>query len=134
MRFENNILVDGTIKEEEKKGISKSIKTFIDKLIIKCPIGKERNPLTTRCVKNCDKGFIRDDKFKCKKDKTLKKKEKSAKNKTQKECPKGKELNPKTNRCNNECKSGYSRDADFKCKPIHKLIPEGHRRPPLRDV
>jgi len=134
MRFENHFLVDGTIKEQEKKEIPKLVQNTIDKLIIKCPIGKERNPLTTRCVKNCNKGFIRDEKFKCKKDKTLKKKEKSAKNKTQKECPEGKELNPKTNRCINECKSGYSRDADFKCKPIHKLILEGHRQNPLRDV
>ena len=140
MRFENHFLVDGSEKKEQEKKIEElNISKIIDELIIKCPVGKEINPKTNRCINKCKDDYSRDDAFKCKKNKTQKKiiePIKSIKNKTQKkkECPEGKELNPKTNRCNNECKSGYSRDADFKCKPIHKLILEGHRRNPLRDV
>jgi len=37
----------------------------------KCPLHKDLNPKTNRCVKKCKSGFTRDNKFKCKK-KTLK--------------------------------------------------------------
>ena len=30
-----------------------------------CPQGKERNPLTKRCVKKCKTGYYRNEKFKC---------------------------------------------------------------------
>ena len=33
----------------------------------KCPEGKQFNPNTNRCVKDCKPGYIRDEKFKCKK-------------------------------------------------------------------
>jgi len=142
MRFENHFLVEGTEKQEQEKRMEelpKSDKEFIEKLILKCPEGKERNPKTRRCINKCKEGYARDAEFNCKKNKTQKKKKeivnivskesdpveivyKSNKNKTQKkkECAEDKELNPKTNRCINKCKSGYTRDSDFKCKKNKK--------------
>lgn len=143
MRFENHFLVEGTEKQEQEKKkeeLPKSLKKFIDGLILQCPDGKERNPKTNRCINKCKDGYSRDAEFKCKKNKTQKKKPILAetitapmvdlhktpeiisyKNKTQKKkCKEGKELNPKTNRCVNKCKDGYARDADFKCKKVKK--------------
>ena len=137
MRLENHLLVEGTEKQEQEKKIEKlpnSVKKFIDELIVICPIGKERNPKSGRCINKCKEGYSRDTEFKCKKNKTKKNKlvnlvtTESLKtvsltsNKTQKkkECVEGKELKPKTNRCVNKCKSGYARDADFKCKKNKK--------------
>lgn len=143
MRFENHFLVDGSEKQEQEKKIKelpKSVKKFIDDLILKCPAGKEHNPKTHRCVNICKDGYSRDGDFKCKKNKTQKKKKeiidlvstesdpvkiiyhKSPDNKTlpKKKCTEEKELNPKTNRCVNKCKDGYSRDADFNCKKDKK--------------
>jgi len=140
MRFENHLLVDGSEKKEEEKQIEelpKSVKKFIDDLVLKCPDGKERNPKTNRCIYNCKDGYARDAEFKCKKNKTQKKKkailvdtetitftdllhqtpEKISYNAQKKQkCPDGKERNPKTNRCIYNCKDGYARDAEFKCK------------------
>ena len=143
MRFENHFLVEGTEKQEQEKKkeeLPKSLKKFIDDLILQCPDGKERNPKTNRCINKCKDGYSRDAEFKCKKNKTQKKKPIleetitapmvdlhktpeiiSYKNKTQKKkCKEGKELNPKTNRCVNKCNHGYARDADFKCKKVKK--------------
>jgi len=143
MRFENHFLVDGSEKQEQEKKIKelpKSVKKFIDDLILKCPAGKEHNPKTQRCVNICKDGYSRDGDFKCKKNKTQKKKKeiidlvstesdpvkiiyhKSPDNKTlpKKKCTEEKELNPKTNRCVNKCKDGYSRDIEFNCKKDKK--------------
>ena len=40
----------------------------------KCPIGKELNKLTNRCIKKCPEGFTRNKKMKCRKNKTKKNK------------------------------------------------------------
>jgi len=141
MRFEKNFLVEGTENKEQEKKIEelpKSLKKYIDELIIKCPVGKEQNPKTKRCINNCKEGYKRDTEFKCKRNKTQKKVKEVinlvsteslktiplTKHKTQKKKeamvhhwpPLGKELNPKTGRYINKCKEGYTRDADFKCK------------------
>ena len=139
MRFENHFLVDGT--EPKIEELPKSINTFINNLILKCPEGKERNPKTKRCINKCKEGYSRDADFKCKRNKTQKKKpileetitapivdlhktpeRISNKTKTQKKkvCKEGKELNPKTNRCINKCKEGHFRDNLFKCKKEKK--------------
>ena len=65
MRFENHLLVDGT--EQKIEELPKSINTFINNLILKCPEGKERNLKTKRCIKVCKDGYSRNDDFKCKK-------------------------------------------------------------------
>jgi hypothetical protein len=119
MRFENYLLVDGSVKEQDKKVKQKMPKTtqrFLDELILTCPEGKELNPKTKRCIGECKPGFERNELFLCRKKKTQKK----TQNKTQKtkstiKCPEGKELNPFTNRCNKTCKRGYTRNSDFKC-------------------
>jgi serine/threonine protein kinase len=138
MRFENHFLVDGTEKEEtekQTKELPKNIKTLIKEIILECPIGKERNPKTKRCINKCKDGYSRNTEFKCRRNKTQKKKQnivnlvsresdpvkivydKNLKKTTHKKvCASGKELNPKTNRCNNNCKEGYSRNTHFKCK------------------
>lgn len=143
MRFENHFLVDGSEKQEQEKKIKKlpkSVKKFIDDLILKCPTGKEHNPKTQRCVNICKDGYSRNGDFKCKKNKTQKKKKevidlvntesdpvkiiynKSHDNKALQKriCAADKELNPKTNRCVNKCKDRYSRDVEFKCKKDKK--------------
>ena len=141
MRFENHFLVDGTEKEETEKQIKelpKNIKTIIKEIILECPIGKERNPKTKRCINKCKDGYSRNTEFKCRRNKTQKKKQnlvnlvsivsresdpvkivhdKNLKKTTHKKvCASGKELDPRTNRCNNNCKEGYSRNTYFKCK------------------
>ena len=67
-----------------------------------CPVGKEFNPLTKRCVAVCRPGLVRDPAFKCVKP-------------TDAGCPDGFELNPRTRRCVKACKAGHVRNADFKC-------------------
>jgi serine/threonine protein kinase len=67
-----------------------------------CPVGKEFNPLTKRCVAVCRPGLVRDPAFKCVKP-------------TDAACPDGFELNPRTRRCVKACKVGHVRNADFKC-------------------
>lgn len=66
-----------------------------------CPEGKERNPITGRCIKSKLE--------KIKHNKTAKI------NKAEQPCPSGKERNPKTRRCINKCKDGYIRNAEFNC-------------------
>ena len=115
-------------KKDVKKGVNKEIK---------CPEGKEINPITGRCVNKCKDGEVRD-KFtgKCKKvvnkvDNTIKVINidngnvnvavATVPNVVKKEikCPEGKEVNPITGRCVNKCKDGEVRDIiTGKCKKI----------------
>jgi serine/threonine protein kinase len=67
-----------------------------------CPVGKEFNPLTKRCVNVCKTGQVRDPAFKCVKPTGL-------------GCPDGFEMNPRTRRCVKACKVGHVRNAEFKC-------------------
>lgn len=62
--FENNILVDNIIQNNNRISTNRSIKT--------CPPGKEFNPLTRRCVNVCKHGYIRNADFKCVRDKSIK--------------------------------------------------------------
>jgi hypothetical protein len=77
-----------------------------------CPVGKEFNPLTKRCVNVCKPGKVRNPDFKCAKPVA------QADDKGVVElrsCPDGMELNPRTRRCVKACKTGHVRNADFKC-------------------
>uniref|UniRef100_A0A6C0JJX1 Protein kinase domain-containing protein n=1 Tax=viral metagenome TaxID=1070528 RepID=A0A6C0JJX1_9ZZZZ len=77
-----------------KNDLGKCIKIKLSrKLLEPCPEGKERNPITGRCVNI-----------------------KVPKEMVQKVCPEGKEMNPKTRRCVIVCSQGYIRDENFKCK------------------
>jgi len=124
MRFEKHLLVDGSVKEQDKKDEQKMPKTtqqFLDKLILKCPDGRELNPKTKRCINVCKKGFERNEQFLCRKKKTQKRTQHniySQTTKSIKQCPEGKELNPFTNRCNKTCKRGYRRNGEFNCVKI----------------
>jgi len=62
--------------------------------------GRERNPITRRCVKKCGDGYKRDANFNCA---------------IIKICPEDKEINPNTRRCVKKCKDGYLRNANFRC-------------------
>jgi serine/threonine protein kinase len=115
MRFENHLLVDGSIKEQAKndeRKMPKATQRFLDELILTCPTGKELNPKTNRCINVCKKGFERNEQFLCRKKKTRKSTQKT---KSSIKCPEGKELNPFTKRCNKTCKRGYRRNGEFKC-------------------
>jgi serine/threonine protein kinase len=68
-----------------------------------CPVGKEFNPLTKRCVTACKPGQVRNPDFKC------------VDPVAPAACPDGLELNPRTRRCVKACKAGQVRNADFKC-------------------
>ena len=102
-------------------------------------LNKDYNPLTKRCLKKCEKGFERNDKFKCVKikkpvidenilnnspDINLKNvinNKKPINNSLKKriECFKqNKDYNPKTKRCNKLCNKGEIRNKDFKCVTI----------------
>ena len=94
-----------------------------------CPVGKEFNPLTKRCVNVCAPGKVRNPDFKCAKDKIIidmvcpdgkefnpiTNRCVKTKNITNKGCPDGKEVNPTTKRCVKTCKVGHVRNAEFKC-------------------
>jgi len=68
-----------------------------------CPVGKELNPLTKRCIKICEKDKIRD----------------PVTRRCKKKCPVGKELNPLTKRCIKICEKDKIRDpVTGKCKKI----------------
>jgi serine/threonine protein kinase len=71
----NNI--DISIDKEKVNRISNSTPTKINRIssikpLKACPDGKERNPLTRRCVNVCKYGYIRNAEFKCVRDKTIK--------------------------------------------------------------
>lgn len=97
--FENNSLVNkppappvimAESKSDEKSPpqyLSVALQELADKdpleIIVRCPEGKEFNPITNRCVKKCKEGYERNDKFKCKKRiTTIKNKSKSKSIKT----------------------------------------------------
>jgi hypothetical protein len=72
----NNI--DISIDKENVNRISSSTPTKINRIssikktLKPCPDGKERNPLTRRCVNVCKYGYIRNAEFKCVRDKMIK--------------------------------------------------------------
>ena len=72
----NNI--DIRIDNERVNRISNSTPTKINRIssikktLKPCPDGKERNPLTRRCVNVCKYGYIRNAEFKCVRDKMIK--------------------------------------------------------------
>lgn len=96
-----------------------------------CPVGKEFNPLTKRCVAVCKPGLVRDPAFKCVKP-------------TAAGCPDGMEMNPRTRRCVKACKVGHVRNAEFKCvsgrgtrktkKPISAIVAAAARPSPASTV
>lgn len=144
MRFEDHLLVDGneqTHEEQHIEKLPKSVKKFIDYLVLKCPDGKERNPKSKRCIIKCPDGKERNPKTR----RCINKHKKTQKNKLDPErtitdpvkiiysdvrknrsikkvkvCGKGREYNPLTKRCKVVCKDGYSRDKEFKCKKDKK--------------
>lgn len=125
--FENNTIVNkppappvimAEAKSDEQsppEHLSEDLQSFADKdpieISVRCPEGKEFNPITNRCIKKCKEGYERNDKFKCKKTKKLK----SFRTKSVKICSSEKELNHKTNRCVKKCLNGYLRNENFKC-------------------
>ena len=143
MRFEDHLLVDGNEQKHEEQQIEKlpkSVKKFIDYLVLKCPDGKERNPKSKRCIIKCPDGKERNPKTRrcVNKNKTQKNKldpertitdpvkiihsdvQKNRSIKKVKVCGKGREYNPLTKRCKVVCRDGYSRDKDFNCKKDKK--------------
>ena len=107
---------DGNIKNVN---VPIAITPNVVKNEIKCPEGKEVNPITGRCVNKCKDGEVRDIiTGKCKKvvvatnEDVVKKEIK---------CPEGKEMNPITGRCVNKCKDGEERNINTgKCKKVIK--------------
>ena len=89
---------------------------------VSCPPGKERNPLTRRCVKTCLAGQTRVN-GRCKKAPLVK------------ACPPGKERNPATGRCIAICPAGQTR-VNGRCKKAPKVktptpsCPAGKERNP----
>lgn len=69
-----------------------------------CPAGKEYNPISKRCVKKCNNGYKRSEKFRCVKDASYV------------PCPNGKDRNPITRRCVKACNAGFIRDKTYKCR------------------
>ena len=143
MGFEDHLLVDGNEQKHEEQQIEKlpkSVKKFIDYLVLKCPDGKERNPKSKRCIIKCPDGKERNPKTRrcVNKNKTQKNKldpertitdpvkiihsdvQKNRSIKKVKVCGKGREYNPLTKRCKVVCRDGYSRDKDFNCKKDKK--------------
>jgi len=72
-----------------------------------CAEGKEFNPISKRCVKKCNTGYKRSEKFRCIKDKKVA---------SYVPCPNGKDRNPITRRCVKACKPGFLRDKTYKCR------------------
>jgi serine/threonine protein kinase len=124
--FLNNDLIDkppappiimNEIKNDSKspsQKLSAKLEEYANKdafeIVVNCGENKEFNPISKRCVKKCKNGYIRNDKFKCKKQKTAK----SVKKITRK-CSENKELNHLTNRCVKKCKEGFIRNDKFTC-------------------
>ena len=74
----------------------------VNKVLTPCSqSGKEKNPMTGRCVEPCKPGTRRNAKFRCIRKSVA--------------CPENKELNPNTGRCVANCKLGYTRNANFRC-------------------
>ena len=107
-----------TISIEKVIKSAKLDKTIIDGPVRQCADDKELNPFTNRCVKKCESGYKRNEKFQCKKD-------------VSKKCTPGKERNPYTDRCVKKCESGYKRNEKFQCvKNMSKKCPSGKERNP----
>lgn len=132
--FENNNLVNkppappvimAEAKSDEKtppQHLSAALQELADKdpieITVRCPEGKEFNPITKRCVKKCKEGYERNDKFKCRKTKKIK----SFRTKSVKICSSEQELNPITNRCVKKCPDGYFRNDKFACRKRIRTI------------
>ena len=82
-----------------------------------CEAGKELNPVSKRCVKNCPNGTMRNTRFKCVKITAERKVMAAAANVVGKRCPDDKpDYNPKTKRCVKKCPTGKKRDlTTFAC-------------------
>lgn len=128
-RFENHKIykafpIPAVIMKEAKKDersapehLSHALETEANKdPTIKCLKGEELNPKTNKCVKQCKDGYVRNEKFQCKKVSAKTKMPKETK--SAKICPGDQELNPKTNRCVKKCGNGYVRNEQFQCKKI----------------
>lgn len=61
----HQLLTDITSKDLEKDATLNVIE--LEKLEQRCPEGKERNPITSRCNKVCKDGYTRNEEFKCRK-------------------------------------------------------------------
>jgi len=136
--FENNNLVNKPpappiimkeAKIDEKsppQHLSAILQDFANKdpieITVRCPEGKEFNPITNRCVKKCKEGYTRNESFhkftKCRKTKKIK----SIRASSVKICSSDKELNPNTNRCIQKCPNGYTRNEKFKCRKRVKTL------------
>jgi hypothetical protein len=127
--------VDNTIKvvnvDDGNVNVIVATNPSVVKKEIKCPEGKEVNPITGRCVNKCKDGEVRDKiTGKCKKVvKNVNDKVKTinvvATNedvvKKEIKCPEGKEVNSITGRCVNKCKDGEARNINTgKCKKVIK--------------
>ena len=132
-----------TLNTNIKNEINSIKNNNIDNNILKLKCkqkNKDFNPLTKRCLKKCQSGFERNEKYRCVKIKTQKNinniqndknivfeniikspsnnKKKITKKSIEKriECTKkNKEYNPITKRCNKPCKKNEMRDFNFKC-------------------
>lgn len=108
-----NHLIANKVSREMKVAEAIADSTFVLPLAVTenieivrdCPVGKEFNPLSKRCVKVCAPGKVRNPNFRCVKDRPLK----------VKVCPDGKEINPRTRRCVKGCGVGLIRNSAFKC-------------------
>jgi len=133
--IENHLIANGV--STEMKVADSSFMVHVEtqdatknkEIVRDCPVGKEFNPLTKRCVNVCAPGKVRNPDFKCAKDKIIidmvcpdgkefnpiTNRCVKTKNITNKGCPDGKEVNPTTKRCVKTCKVGHVRNAEFKC-------------------
>jgi serine/threonine protein kinase len=111
--FENHVLINKTVIPQfiEKAHTPEHLSAELQKIAyhdpitpVGCPPEKELNPKTGNCVKRCEPGFVRNDKFLCRK------------NATKPGCPPEKELNPNTGNCVKRCEPGFVRNDKFLCR------------------
>ena len=125
--FENNTLVHEAppffinLVDTNSEHLSPELEMFANNDAIICPEGKDINPTTKRCIKQCLPGYYRNDKFKCRKTKAHNRvPQRNISNSTSTQhatrCPEGKEINPTTKRCIKQCLPGYYRNDKFKCR------------------
>ena len=108
--------------KKASKSSSKHLSKTLDRLaykdpddfeiVVRCPLEKEFNHITQRCVKMCKEGFERNREFKCIKTRKIK----YTKSIKPKICPPNKEINPNTNRCVKNCPPSYFRNTAFQCR------------------
>ena len=95
-----------------------------------CPEGKERNPLTRRCVNKCKANQTRNAKFQCVTVKQVKEpKVKEPKVKEVKDCQEDQERNPHTRRCVKKCKANQIRNDKFQCVTVKQV-----KEPKVKEV